>query len=147
MKYLKITLPKEKGGNLIYPDNYQAEIGDYAKDHLYFDENDIAMLLLLILDEDYKDTMIRDRVEEITEEDAKNISTTYDPSTIVIANEAELRVIEIKSRLGMTLSTDEMNSIDPSIPGGAVEMSKTIADRIDEKVALESSIEDVKITK
>jgi hypothetical protein len=137
MKYLKISLPKQPGGNLIYPDRYQSEIGDYAQDHLYFDDENGANLLLLISDEDYKDTMVRDKVVEITEDDAKNISATYDPSTEVIANEAALRVIEIKSRLGMTLTTDEMNSIDPNIPGGAVEMSKTLSDRIDTAVAAE----------
>ena len=72
MKYLKISLLiKQSDGNLIYPDRYQSEIGDYAQDHLYFDDANGANLLLLISDKDYKATMIRERVIEITEADAK----------------------------------------------------------------------------
>jgi hypothetical protein len=108
MKYLKITLPKEKGGNLIYPDRYQAEIGDYAKDHLYFDDEMGANLLLLISDEDYKPSMVREGVVEITEIDAKAISEANETRTEVIVDEAKVRRLEIKSRLGMELSTEEL---------------------------------------
>ena len=144
MKYLKITLPKQLGGNLIYPDRYQSEIGDYAQDHLYFDDANGANLLLLISDKDYKETMIRDRCEEITEADAKAISESNETRTEVIVDEAKVRRLEIKSRLGMELSTEELEAIDPTIPGGAFETSKILSDRIDEKKAVEVAIEETK---
>jgi hypothetical protein len=144
MKYLKISLPKQQGGNLIYPDRYQSEIGDYAQDHLYFDDTNGTNLLLLITDKDYKETMIRDRVEEITETDAKTISESNENRTEIIVDEAKVRRLEIKSRLGMSLTTEEMDAIDPTIPGGVFETSKILSDRIDEKKAVEVAIKETK---
>jgi hypothetical protein len=57
---------------------------------------------------------------------------------------AKVRRLEIKSRLGMELSTEELETIDPTIPGGAFETSKILSDRIDEKKAVEVAIEETK---
>ena len=134
MKYLKITLPKQVGGKLIYPDKYQAEIGDYAKDHLYYDDGDTTMLLLLISDEDYKASMVRTNVAEITEAEAKATSEEKETRTEIIVDEAKVRRLEIKSQLGIAFTTEELDAIDPLKPGGAFETSKILADRIDEKI-------------
>mgnify|MGYP001195734549 CR=1 FL=1 len=139
MKYLKLTLPKGSGGNLTYPANYQSEIGDKSKDHLYFEENGVTKLLLLFNDADFSSNMVKENVEEVTEVDAKKLSETYEVRSEVVASEAMARRLELKSRLGLTLTTEEMDAIDPTKPGGAFETSKILADRIEEKKSIEAA--------
>jgi hypothetical protein len=130
MKYLKIHIQVAKGGEMIYPDRYQSEIGDFAKDHLYYDENGESLLLLLIEDADYNEKMIRDNVEEVDEETATQISTDHEQKTETILDEAKIRRLEIKSRLGMQLTTEETDALDPTKPNAAFGVTQILADRI-----------------
>jgi hypothetical protein len=135
MKYLKITLLEPPGQEIVYPAGYQSEIGDFAQDHLYFDElkgDGISSLLLLIPDKDFDAKMIRDNVEEITETDAKALSATYETKTEVIVDEAKLRRLELKSRLSIPLTTEELDAIDPTKPDSVFTTTKILADRVDE---------------
>jgi len=130
MRYLKIHIQKQKGGQLIYPVNYQSEIGDYAQDHLYYDENGESLLLLLIEDADFNDKMIRDNVEEVDEATATQISTDHETKTETIIDEAKVRRLEIKAQLGMALTTEETDALDPSKPNAAFGTTQILADRI-----------------
>lgn len=130
MKYLDITLGRD-GATLIYPKNYQLEIGDPAKDHLYYDEGDIPKLLLLIPDKEYKKSMVRERVVEITEAQAKAISEAKEQRKEIVTDEAKIRRIHIKAVLGEGLTADEKKALDPTDTTPGFEMAKILADRID----------------
>ena len=88
MKYYKITLEKE-GTKLVYPENYQTEIGDFALDHLYYDDGFTSMLLLILPDK--IKNVVRKNVEEITETEAKAISDSNETRVETIKDEAKLR--------------------------------------------------------
>jgi len=135
MKYLKITILEPAGGSMIYPNGYQSEIGDYNVHPLYYDENKLdnqSELLLMIKDKDFKPEMIRDRVVEITETEAKAISEANENRVEEIKDEAKVRRLEIKAQLGMALTTEEINALDPTKPNSAFGTSKIFADKVDE---------------
>ncbi|OGO14209.1 MAG: hypothetical protein A2Y53_03645 [Chloroflexi bacterium RBG_16_47_49] len=147
MKYLKITI-LENGSTMTYPANYQSDIGDYVIDHLYYDDvkfDDQSELLLLIPDKDYNVSMIRDRVVEVTEAEAKIISEAHENRVEEIKDEAKVRRLEIKSQLGMALTTEEMDSLDPAKPNAVFTVSKILSDRIDEvkELALAGKLKDI----
>jgi hypothetical protein len=131
MKYLKIHVRGGVNGEMIYPSGYQTELGTFSVDHLYYEENGACKLLLCIPDKDFKTTMIRTDAEEITEIDAKIISEAKETRTETIKNEVKLRRIEIKSRLGITLTEDEEDSIDLAKPNSVFEVTEILADRIE----------------
>jgi hypothetical protein len=126
MKFLKITLGLD-GTSLVYPDRYQEEIGNFSVDHLYAGND----LVLVIPEDKFVSTMVREGVAEITEEEAKAISEANETRTEVIVNDATLRRLEIKSRIGTALTAAEKKMIDPAVDGGAIETTKILSDRID----------------
>ena len=139
MRYLDITLGYQPGQGLIYPENYQTEIGNFSKDHLYYDAADgTAKLLLCIRNSDFKQNMIRVGVIEVTEAEAKAISEANETRKEEIKDEAKVRRIEIKSRLGMALTTDELDAIDPTKPNSVFGISEILADRINSLKTKES---------
>ena len=145
MKYLKITLRRKVGNTkLIYPENYQAELGDFNfqhKGHLYYDdENGNSMLLLSIADKDWKESMVRPYVEEITEVQAKEISEANETRTEQIVDEAKLRRIELKANLKQTLTQEELDAIDPEKPNSVFKISKILADKIDDYKIIEAKL-------
>ena len=145
MKYLKINLKGETGSNqIIYPDGYQTEIGCFVVDHLYYDVDGALKLLLCIPDSNYKPEMIRTDVEEITETDAKAISEAKETRTETIKDEAKIRRLEIVSRLGMTLSQEDQDALDPTKPNSAFGVSEIFADRVTKLKANEIALAKVK---
>lgn len=131
MKYLKVSLKSNPGSSqIIYPEAYQTEVGNFAVDHLYYDDSGALKLLLCIPDKDYKSTIVRTDVEEITEVDAKAISEAKEQRTETIKDEAKVRRLEIKSRLGMALTQDEQDSLDSTKANSAFGTSEILADRI-----------------
>ena len=134
MKFLKIELRKTPGSsNIQYPINYQSELGDFAVDHLYYDENDNGFLLLVIPNKYFKATMIRKDVTEITEAEAKIIGDKHNPTAECITNEAVIRRLEIKSNLGQTLTPDEEKALNPNDLTLGIGLKKGLSDRIVEK--------------
>lgn len=134
MKYLDIDIKPNAGSNiLVYPTNYQSEIGNFAKDHLYYDDdNGNPRLLLCIKDTDFNLSMIRDRVIEVNENNAKSISEAKEQRFETITDEAKVRRIEIKASLGIELTNNEEKAIDPnddSVAGFGI--TKILADRIE----------------
>ena len=129
MKYYKITLGKGSNGTLIYPTNYQSEVGDKAVDHLYWDEGQQTYLLLIIPKEE--GNILRSGIEEITEAGAKAISNTNEVKTETILDEAKLRRLELKARVGMTLTVEELDSVDPTKPNSIFGTTEILSDRID----------------
>jgi len=138
MKYLKIVLGKGPGG-LGYPMNYQSEIGDFAIDHLYYNENDEPRLLLVIPDRSYNVDMIRTSVTELTETEARALGDLHDPNIEKITNEAVVKRIEIKSNLGRTLTPDEEKALDQNDPALGFGWKKGLSDRITEEIQIEIS--------
>lgn len=131
MKYFKITLKQNKGSTtLVYPPNYQTEIGNNAVDHLYYDENDNPMLLLAIKDID-STGVVRPDVVEVTEVEAKAISETNEVKTEKITDEAKIRRIELQVARGLPLTPDEEKALDPNDPTPGFGKSEIFSDRID----------------
>jgi hypothetical protein len=116
----------------VYPVNYQPEIGNYALDHLYYEDGLDLKLLLCIPDVDFNAGMIRADVVEISETDAKAISEAKETRTETIEDEAKLRRLELKATLGMSLTTEELDSIDPVKDNSVFSVSKILADRVEE---------------
>lgn len=129
MRYYKITLGKGKEGELIYPLNYQEEVGNHAVDHLYWDEGQQTYLLLVIPD---KAEVLRDGIEEITEAEAKTISNANETKVELVKDEVKLRRLELKAILGHSLSADEVNAVDVEHPDSVFGTTKTLSERIDE---------------
>lgn len=139
MKYFDITLRKAKGStSLVYPANYQAEIGDYAQSHLYYDDDNGTSKLLLCIEDTDAVNIVRDYVVELTEAQAKTISEQHETRTETITDEAKVRRIELKVARGQALTADEEKAINPldSTPGFG--MRKILADRIEDLKTLES---------
>ena len=131
MKYLKISISSNPPSNeMIYPIGYQNEIGPYAVDHLYYEDGIYLKLLLCIPDASYNAGMIRTGVEEVSDVDAKALSESKETRTETINDEAKLRRIELKAQLGMTLTKDEEDAIDPSKQGSIFGVSEILSDRI-----------------
>jgi len=131
MKYLKISVRAKPGSSeMVYPTGYQTEIGCFAIDSLYYDVNGALKLLLCIPDKDYKSSMVRTDSEEITEADVVAISEEKETRTETIKDEAKVRRLEIMSRLGMTLSKEDTDSLDPEKPESVFGVNKILADRI-----------------
>lgn len=134
MKYFVVTIKLRQSsgtkGRMVYPPNYQVEIGDYAVDHLYFNDGDVKKLLLLIPDKN-STGIARENVVEITEAEAKAISNANETRTEKITDDAKIRRLELKVARGMTLTPDEEKALDPvdKTPGFGYE--ETLSDRID----------------
>ena len=142
MKYLKIHVRNNPGSNqMIYPVNYQTEIGNFAVDSLYYDVDGALKLLLCIPDKEYKESMVRTDSEEITEVEVKAISEAKETRTEVIKDEAKVRRIEIYSRLGMVLTKEDQDAIDPTKPNAAFGTSEILADRVKKIKANEIALE------
>jgi len=146
MKYLKITLRKNVGSSrLIYPENYQSEIGDFNfqhKGHLYYDDDKgEPRLLLSIADNDFKSSMVRDYVEEITEEEAKAISEANETRTEQIVDEGKLRRIELKVALKQSLTQGELDAINPEKSNSVFKPGKILADKIEDFKTIETKLE------
>ena len=136
MKYLKISISSDKG-KMIYPVGYEAEIGNFAVDHLYYKDGIYLKLLLVIPDADYKTTMIRTGVEELTEKQTTDISEANETRVETLLDEVKLRRLELKATLGMTLTTEELDAIDITKPDSIFGTSKILADKIVELKAKE----------
>lgn len=131
MKYYKITLDNV-GGTVIYPKNYQSEVGDMATDHLYWSEGAQYYLLLCIPDKK-SSGILRDNVQEITETEAIAISDAKERRTRIILDEGEFRRLELKVKLGEVLSQEELDCLDPKNPKSIFSSTTTLSDRIKEE--------------
>lgn len=129
MKYLDITL-RGNNGQIVYPVKYEEEIAKFNVGHLYYEEAPYLKLLLVIPDKDFATSMIRVDVVEITETQAKAISEVKETRTETILDEAKLRRLELKAQIGMTLTTAELDSIDPTKPDSIFGVSEILADKI-----------------
>lgn len=136
MKYLDITL-RGDSGQIIYPVKYEEEIAKFNVEHLYYEDAPYLKLLLCIPDKDFNAKMIRTDVVEITETQAKAISEAKETRTETILDEAKLRRLELKAQIGMTLTTTELDSIDPAKPDSVFGVSKILADKVVELKAKE----------
>ena len=130
MKYLEISINGDSSGKMIYPYRYEEEIAKFNVEHLYYEDGIYLKLILCIPDTDFKSTMIRTDVIEITEKQATDLSELKETRTETILDEAKLRRLELKAQMGMTLTTEELNSIDPTKPDSIFGVSKIFADKI-----------------
>jgi hypothetical protein len=158
MRYLKITLRNKPGNTeLVYPDNYQVDIGNFNfqhRGHLYYDdENGEPRLLLAIADKDWKDSMVRTDVEEITEVQMKALSESHENRAVLVTNEGELRRLELKAKIlqlktsqGLTIkpaeqfSQSELDSLEVGTAKSVFRTEKILADKLEEFKTIETNL-------
>ena|SRR3972149_9357262 len=138
MKYYKIKLPHTPEG-YEYPPNYNDTIGVFNKGHVYYDDVDDEMFTLLIsIPDDKAVVVLPENVTELTEVEAFAVANQYDPKIQIITNEAVVRSIEIKSRLGITLSQKELDALDPTKSEPGFGISENMVDKVTKAKALEA---------
>ena len=128
MKYYKIKLGRD-GTRIIYPEGYVGEIDKLNKAILYYDiYPDSFKMVVLPDDVSFQDS----NVTEITYEEAVVIADTHAPKKTIVTDEGLIRLIEIKSRLGQTLSITEEKAIDldDSTPG--INWRQSLAEKLSE---------------
>ena len=130
MKYYVVTL-RQESNELIYPDNYQKDIGNYNTGHLYYSEGEGKPKLLICIKDADAINIVRQYVEEITEAEAKAISEKNEKRTEEITDEARIRRIELKTRRGQKLTAEDLKAIDPDDPTPGFGKKKILADKID----------------
>ena len=137
MKFYVITLPYDRvARKMVYPSNYQTEIGDQAVDHLYYKDGAVTKLLLLIQDKDAL-VSLPGSVVEITEAEAITVSQANEQETERLTDPAKIQRLDVLVRAGgYKLTADELKALDPddSMPG--IGKNLILADRIaDHKLA------------
>lgn len=138
MKYYKITLRQNAGSTqLIYPNRYQEEIGNFNKEGFYYSDLDQPMLLVSLNDKD-ANNIIREGVVEISESEARGISEQYQTRTEKITDEVKIRRIELKAKLGLSLTEDEIKAINPNDPTPGFSKEQILADKIDQLKEMEN---------
>ena len=137
MQYFIVTPIKATPNSpMVYPANYQEEVGNYTVDHLYYDENGETKLLLCIEDKHTLNT-IRPGVVKITEIEANAISEANEKREEEVTNEAVIKRLTIKAQLGQVFTADELKAIDPNDPEPGIGKRQILADRIIEKKEIE----------
>lgn len=137
MKYFDITLHRNADRTLRYPENYQAEIGNKAVDHLYYDdETGMPRLLLAIKDADATG-ISRTDVAEITEAAARGISESKESAVTQYSNEAEVARIQLKIMRNQTLTQKEEDALDPTSDEPGFTTRKRFIDRATAKAVIE----------
>ena len=137
MKYYKIKLPHTPDG-YVYPPNYEQEIGVNNQGHIYYDDPADGMFTLVIsIPDDKAVGVLPANVTEITENEAFTIANQFDPKVTTITNEAVVRLIEIKSRLGLPLSQKEQDALDPETGELGFGMTENMVDKVNKAKALE----------
>jgi len=129
MKYFVVTVRSKLGDTkCYYPKNYQ-EILDVTAIDKYFEEDGVFKRLHVIPD-DKAEGIIREDVVEVDEAEAKRISVINEVEEI-ITDEAKIRRIEIKTKLGQELNEDELKAIDPNDSAVGINKIETLAEKID----------------
>jgi hypothetical protein len=130
MKYLKISIKGGTGGKMFYPEKYQEEIGNFAVEHLYYEDVGNYDLLLCINDLDFKSSMIREGVKELSEIEAIAISESNEIRTEFIKDETKHKRIELKVAQGIKLTKDETDSLDITKSSSIYGKKEIFADKI-----------------
>ena len=116
MKYLKIELLQSSTTNqIIYPTDYQSKIGNknLLGGGLYYDEGDKHYLLLVVSDDcDYSTISEKSRISVLTVAEAKDISEKQQIRTEKITDEAKIRRLELKVKMSVELTADDLKAID-----------------------------------
>jgi hypothetical protein len=149
LKYYVVTIRTVPGDTgMIYPVNYQEEIGRFAVDALYYPGiTYYVQNLLVVLPADIVG-VVRTGVKEISEAAAKAISEANEKREIQITDggriekiQTNLDIVNVKRTLGLPLSTTEsaggltvddlkaLDETDSSVKG--FEQSLILSDRID----------------
>lgn len=130
MKYFKVRVRSKKGSTqMIYPKGYQDDVGPFAKDHLYYEDEGHQMLLLAIPDADAK-KIVRKDIVEIKKAEAGAISEAKEPRTETITDEAKVRRLQIKAQLKQKFAPSELKALDPNDPTPGFSKSVIFADRM-----------------
>lgn len=129
-KYLKTRVLNGPNG-MIYPcgiDVWKKLNFKYAG---YIEENDI-LYVLGVADENQDilpGIMASEQVTELTKEEAIAFSEKNERKIERVTDEGKIRRLEIKSRLGQTLTADELKALDPNDPTPGLEYNKILADK------------------
>lgn len=133
MKYFKILLRSEKGSTrIVYPEKYHEEIGPNVADHAYIEGKDGNFYLIVAIPDEAATGIVRKDVEELKAAEVKKFSETHEERKLIVTNEAAVRLIDIKVRLGKELTPQEKKALDPDNAEPGFGKQKIFADRVKE---------------
>ncbi len=135
MKILKIKVMNYPNGSMKYPDGFKSI---NCLDHLYYDDltTGICWLIVVIKDEDLSKITDMANVTELTLLEATALLEEYEPKTEEITNEAVIRRLEIKTKAGILLTTDDLKAIDPHDNTPGICYRKRLIDRINMRLKI-----------
>ena len=121
---------------MIYPDEFH--LIDWIFSTYYSDEVQGDFYFIGVCDEKFvnQNFLNNENVTEMTKADMITLSEQVEPQIEEIKDEGKLRRIEIKTRLGQALTTDEEKAIDPADPTLGINYKKRLADMIQASVQL-----------
>ena len=138
MKYIKVRVRRHPNGvswarkhgfpTMVYPDGY----GDIEFEHSGYVKEDGVTYVLGALKNDASglDRVLKsDDVVELTKEEAVAFSEKNQQRTEKITDEAKIRRLEIKSRFGKRLTSDEEKALDPDDPTPGIQKNEILADK------------------
>jgi hypothetical protein len=141
MKFLRVTITSTKEVPMVYPDKCEENIGRFSKDFLYYGDNGVCKLLLLIEDKDYNEaTMLVKYVELISEAEAKVISEANEQRLTYWKDPTQAELLKLKVDASIALTTAEAAKLDSASPDYLAATTKILADRIDDHKATEVAI-------
>jgi hypothetical protein len=129
MKYLQIRVRSNEKGEMIYPDGFlQVRYLEY----LYCDDTlaRTTYMLVMIEDKELEKIKVLTDVEEMTKANISIFANSYEPITEQITDEAKVRRLEIKAKIGEKFTLDEMKAIDPADPVLGINYRKRFSDLI-----------------
>jgi len=115
MRFLLITLPRDKNRIFIYPHGYDEEIAPHVCDHLYYSDAGRSMLLAALAD-GTGPVDLPSRVEEISADRAKAISDAFDHEEILVTGDGAVRRLQILASLGREVDDQDEAALDPDNP-------------------------------
>lgn len=131
MKYYKILIKQNQGSTkLIYPNKYESEVGAFSVDYLYYNDEQGKPRLVLCIEDVNSANILRDGIEEITEQELIDISEKNENRVEIFTDEVKIKRLEIKIRLNQPLSQEDMKSLDPEDKTPGFGKYQILADRI-----------------
>jgi hypothetical protein len=115
---------------MVYPEGYHDIEWD---DHFYYDDTDGAPNVVVLLKDDTIDItglISQDTVNILTVEEAIAKSEANEKRRMKITDEAKVKYLDLKVRLGQTLTKDEEKALDPNAEEPGFSLDEIFADRI-----------------
>jgi len=134
MKLLKIRL-RQTGNSIIYPEGF---LTFSCLEHLYYDDlsTGIAWLMVAIENENLMKIKNMTDVTIIDLVEAEKISNEYNRRTEIYTDEIKIKRIDIKTRTGIALTSDELKALDPNDLTPGIGYKLTFIDKVKKRMGL-----------